>query len=243
MKILCRSLTLVIILLSYIISYSQKKDSTATIIAERSGRIYNSDSNRFIRFSLCADIIYTDTLHYFTMLSGCERNVHLLLGKYSLNNDSIVIYPYQFKNENPFVRIYRRLSVQPIQTIKFLSANYQELKGQDSSWIIRAFKRKKEVFFNFSETGIVKLERGKFDGIELMQLSKIYGGPVVKFLDRHYDYTIIVNLPLEPLIRFIVDAYPVSGRAVIQNGFLDFNAQRESDKFSIIKDSRKPNLN
>lgn len=220
----------------FIKCHSQHTDSLLLLKAYRVGITIDPRTGETKDFILCGDDLSTDSAHFFSILSGCERNMHLLVGKYSFTQDTFLISPFDFILENPFTGIYKVKSSQPIQTIKFLSANYKSLNGTDSSWIVRCFKRRKQVYLDFSTSGIVTVDRGKFDGIELLQLSKIFGGPTVMFLDNRFDYTVIVNMPEAPLKRFITGASAIKAKAFLVNDSLYFEGS--TDGFKVINDSR-----
>jgi hypothetical protein len=217
--------------------YSQQRDTLVELTAFRPGIWINSHTGETKDFILCGDGLSTDKARFFSMLSGCERNQHLLVGKYSFANDTFVIEPFDFVLESPFVKVYKRKSTKAVQTIRFLSADYKPLNGTDSSWIVRCFKRRKQVYLDFSKNGIVSVDRGEFDGIELLQLTKIFGGPTVMFLNNRFDYTVVVNMPEEPLKRFITGATAVRGKAFVVQGYLYFEGS--GDGLKITSEVRK----
>jgi hypothetical protein len=211
---------------------AQHKDSVVALQAYRIGMQIDPKTGKVIDFVLCGDDLTTDSSHFFSMLSGCERNVHLLVGRYSMIKDTFLVSPFNFVQEGPFARIYKIRSAKPIQTVKFFSANYKPLNGRDSSWIVRCFKKRKQNFLDCSANGIVKVGRGKYDGIELMQLSKIFHLPTVMFLDSRFDYIVIVNLPEAPLKRFITGANAIKGKAFIVKDSLYFEGSRDGFKIT-----------
>lgn len=117
---------------------------------------------------LCGDFLETDAAYFFSMQTGCERNVSIGLGKYRVAGDTFYISPFDFKTEEPFLQVSRKRSGNKEQTIHFLSADKKAIRGLDSSWVVTGFRRKKQELFDFSEKGIVRVRRGRFEGIELM---------------------------------------------------------------------------
>src|SRR5690348_15494311 len=83
----------------------QVKDSVFVLKAYRYGKSINKKTGETKDFILCGDDISTDSVGFFTMLSGCERDVRLLVGKYSFMNDTFHISPFDFKSEHPFLKV------------------------------------------------------------------------------------------------------------------------------------------
>lgn len=200
---------------------------TIALQAYRRGKFIDQQTGKMLGFSLCGEDLQTDSLRFFAMLSGCERNVHLLIGKYSFRNDSFLINPFDFIREDAFSAIYKWKSSDPVQTIRFLSADHQPLKGRDSSWMVRCFGGRKEKTLDCSNNGVVTIRRGKYDGMELLQLSKIFGGPIVLFLDARFDYEVVVNQPAVSMSRYIKGATAIGGKAFIRDGCLYFEDDPE----------------
>src|SRR5690242_12175413 len=87
---------------------SQHKDSVVELNAFRPGFWFNPKTGETKDFNLCGDDVSSDSAHFFYVLSGCERNMHLLVGKYSFARDTFQITPFNFILEDPFVKIYKR---------------------------------------------------------------------------------------------------------------------------------------
>ncbi|HYF29543.1 MAG TPA: hypothetical protein VD993_00340 [Chitinophagaceae bacterium] len=232
MNFLLKYLVLAIFLQAVAECFGQAKDSIVFFEAERDGFQINPETGDTTKFVLCGEHITTDAARFFSMLAGCERNQRIFLARYVYRADTFFLQPFDYKTEPAFVSIQLHRSSGPNQILKFLSADRKTIRGSDSSWIIRCFKRRKDVFFNRSEDSVVVLPRGKYDGIELLQLSKIFRDPIILFLDKRYDYVIVVNLPLVSLKRYIAGSGALKGRGVIKENCFFLNDS--NDPFDII---------
>lgn len=167
------------------------------------------------------------------MQSGCERNIAIYLGRYTFKNDSFKISAFNFIKEPVFLHIKRIRSTTTLQKIQFFTADFMPLDGTDSSWVVRFFKGRKSTIRDKTGEKIIAFKRKRYDGIELLQMSKIFGLPVILFLDPRYDYRIAINLPKEAVERFIIGGGSIGGTGVIKNNSFFLNNQE--DAFTIAK--------
>ena len=199
--------------------------------AFRHGKIFNYKTQQWDTFALCGQDITVDTTGFFTMQSGCERDIAVFLGRYTYKNDTFKITPFDFINEPEFLFIKKTPSNNLTQKIQFFTADYQPIEGTDSSWVIRLFRRKKSFIVDKTGNKIISLKRNSFDGMELLQMTKLFKVPVVLFLDPRFDYKIVINLPQQAVERFIIGGGSIiGGSGIIKGNALFLNNDKESFK-------------
>ncbi|MEI9956961.1 MAG: hypothetical protein WDM90_11820 [Ferruginibacter sp.] len=201
--------------------------------AYRHGEIFNPKTKTWDTFVLCGDNIVADTNGFFTMQKGCERDVSIFLGRYIFKNDTFQITPFNFIQEPQFLVIKRIPSTNPEQKIKFYTADLNPLNGNDSSWVIRLFKRKKSFIVDKTGQKIITVKRKKYDGMELLQMTKLFGVPIVLGLDYRFDYKVVINLPKEAVERFIIGGGSIGGIGIIKDSTFVLNNQK--DNFKIVE--------
>lgn len=212
-------------------AFSQSKLDTS-FLAYRHGKIYNDETKQLDTFVLCGQNIIADTIGFFIMQSGCERNIGIFLGHYTYQSDTFKIKPFDFIKEPEFLYVKKIISTNPIQKIQFFTADLELLKGVDSSWVIRLFKRRKSFVVDKTGENIISLKRKQFDGMELLQMTKLFGVPIILFLDHRFDYKIVLNLPKEAVERFIVGGGSIGGIGVTKDK--SFFLNKDTESFKII---------
>ena len=211
-------------------AFSQSRLDTS-LSAFRHGKIYNYETQQWDTFALCGQNVTVDTTGFFTMQSGCERNIAVFLGRYIYKSDTFKIQPFDFIREPQFLLIKRIPSNNPTQKIQFFTADYQPIKGVDSSWVVRLFRRRKSFIVDKTGDEIITIKRKRFDGMELLQMTKLFGLPVVLFLDLRFDYKIVINLPQQAVGRFITGGGSIAGgTGTIKGNALFLNDDKESFK-------------
>ena len=193
--------SLLFLILSFANSQSKLK---LPFLAYRHWEIFNPKTNTWDIFVLCGDNIIADTEGFFTMQKGCERNIGIFLGRYIYNNDTFRIKPFNFIEEPQFLSIERIPSTNTLQKIQFFTADLKPLNGSDSSWVIRFFKRRKNTIIDKTGESIITIRRKKYDGMELLQMTKLFGVPIILSLNYKFDYKVVINLPKEAVGRFII---------------------------------------
>lgn len=196
--------------------------------AYRHGKIYNYETKQWNPFPLCGQFITADTLGFFTMQSGCERNASIFLGQYIFKNDTFKIFPFDFIKEPEFIFVNKIPSNKATQNVQFFTADFKPLRGTDSSWVIRLFKRRKSTVVDKTGVKIISLRRRQYDGMELLQMTKLFRHPVILFLDHRFDYKIALNLPAEAVERFIIGGGNLRGIGVIKGNSFYLNNDEES---------------
>lgn len=233
MKIL---FALFLLLFTFQFTFSQSRLDTS-LLAYRHGKIYNPKTQQWDTFALCGQNIIADTMGFFTMQSGCERNIGVFIGRYKYNNDTFKITPFDFIKEPEFLNVKRIASKSPVQKIQFFTADLQPINGVDSSWVVRLFRRRKSFVVDKTGQKVITLKRKQYDGMELLQMTKLFRLPVILFLDQRFDCKIVINLPKEAVERFIIGGGSIGGIGIIKDNFFFLN--KDEERFKII-DRRKP---
>lgn len=206
--------------------------------AFKHGKIYNTITNQWDSFALCGQTILADSMGYFSLQSGCERSISLSLGHYTFSNDTFHITSFDFIREPEFLVVRRIPSTGRMQRIQFFTADFVPINGSDSSWVIRFFSKRKSFIVDKSGAQTISVRRNQYEGMELLQMSKLFGGPIVFFLDNRFDYKVVLNLPKTAVERYLTGAGKIAGIGVIQKDSLFLN--NDEEKFNIVDRYPKP---
>ena len=153
----------------------------------------------------CGDLLFADTLGFLCYTSGCEAHVAVCINRYKLKGDTIEIKPFDFLSEEVFLEIIKTPANGPVQTVEFYGAEGEAFKGSiDSSFMIQLIDGRKEKWIDQTGSNMLKITRNQFAGIAIQQLEKIFGVPVVFWINKEYDYRIKINIPARVLNDFII---------------------------------------
>lgn len=165
------------------------------------------------------------------MQTGCERNVWIALGHYTFTDRKFEIRPFDYTLEAAFLSVRKIPKTGPTQKVQFFTADFQPIKGYDSSWVIRLVKKRKSVIIDNTGEQIITLRRGSYDRMELLQMTKIFGAPVVLFLDKRFDYKVAINLPHAAVEQFIIGGTSVGGTGIVKDSLFFLNDDPDGFKF------------
>lgn len=153
----------------------------------------------------CNDYLSADSLGYLYFISGCEAKVHVLINRYIIRGDTIKVMPFDFLAEEVFLDVIKIPSDSPVQQIALYGADGKPVVGSlDSTSLMRLISGKKDKLVDQTANNTLKIPRGQYRGVELLQLQKIFGVPIVFWLEKNYDYRVRINVPTEVLNNFIL---------------------------------------
>ncbi len=196
-------------------------------------KFFDDSTKEWKSFPLCGQYITADTTRFYTVKIGCERSISIGLGRYTYKNDTLNITPFNFIEEPPFLMEKKIKSKSAVQSIQFFTADFKPLTGMDSSWVVRLFKKRKSIVIDKTGDSEISFRRGKYEGMELMQMTKLFHVPIVLFVEPGFNYQVVLNVPKEAVEQFITGGWPVGGTGIVKDSIFTLNG--DEDFFKIIK--------
>lgn len=149
-------------------------------------------------FCLCKDIVHLNRKGFIITSSGCEQDCSFTIDYYTLKADTILVRPYSYMDEPPFLEVRKTRSRKPMQQIAFWCADGKPASFLEDS-LVRFFGPKRS-HWPMAEQNSFSIPRYLSTGIEIMPLSKTFNIPIVFWLDPKYDYRIMVNIPFHAFV-------------------------------------------
>jgi hypothetical protein len=167
----------------------------------------------------CGYTVYADTLGFLCMFSGCEGTGIVSINRYRLKGDTIFLEPFDLIAEDVFLQIKKIPSQAREQSITFYGAEGEPFEGHlDSSFTINLIDGRRDKWINQTGSNVLKIPRGKYEGLDILQLQKIFGVPVVFWIHEEYDYEIKINIPAAVLNFSIIEMAVFEARYLLLKG-------------------------
>ncbi len=146
--------------------------------------------------AFCWDWVYADSSGYLYAAKNCGGEISLRMNRYELKTDTIFIEPFDFVAETPFLEIRKTLTHADKQVITFLGSNDVGIyNGMDSSFMLSLFKGRRHILTDQTHKNNLTFKQGQYEGMEIIQLSKIFGVPIILWIKPGFDYVVKLNMP------------------------------------------------
>lgn len=147
----------------------------------------------------CGSVITLDSYGFIYLNTGCEQHSSFAIDRFHISHDSILLDRFNFLLEKAFVYIKKKKSDRNIQKIVFLSLegkkfNYRKDERKPLFFAIaRNAKDKKRYLHADSSTLVFK--NGSVKVIDIPMLNQIFGVPEPLWIQKGFDYEIMINAP------------------------------------------------